>query len=142
MSTTFFVILMIIILFLLNPPLLLMTRTTSVSRVAAARRLLGSNSPNYASLKPKISSHGGFDKRGVVNACLPKGIRHSSAPSRYINYHPLGSTMCSPANHVASRPWLINMNFDQSLLWLLYVIIWLVSIYLFFFFLQLLIIEW
>ncbi|KAE7997007.1 hypothetical protein FH972_001682 [Carpinus fangiana] len=104
MSSTFFVILMSIIIFLLNPPLFLMTRTTSVSRVAAATRPLESNPPNYVPLKPKIPSHGEFGKRGAVNACLPKGIRHSSAPSRYINYRPLGSTMCSPANHVASRP--------------------------------------
>lgn len=101
MSTTFFVIL--IILFLLNPPLLLMSRVA-----AATSRPLGSNPPNYVSLKP-TRSHGGFAKQ-VVDACLPKGFRHSSAPSRYINYQPLGSTICSPAKHVA-KPWSAENEF-------------------------------
>ena len=30
-----------------------------------------------------------------VNNCLPKGFRHNSAPSRYVNYNPLGSGSCS-----------------------------------------------
>ncbi|CAN0916444.1 hypothetical protein LINGRAHAP2_LOCUS29710 [Linum grandiflorum] len=31
-----------------------------------------------------------FGRKEVKN-CLPKGFRHTSAPSRYVNYQPLGS---------------------------------------------------
>ncbi|CAA0832591.1 Unknown protein [Striga hermonthica] len=30
-----------------------------------------------------------------INDCMPKGFPHSSAPSRYVNYHKLGSSKCS-----------------------------------------------
>ncbi|KAK8485859.1 hypothetical protein V6N13_144467 [Hibiscus sabdariffa] len=33
-----------------------------------------------------------------VKGCLPKGFRHSSAPSRYVNYQTLGSS-CATKPH-------------------------------------------
>lgn len=56
-----------------------------------------SSSPEgYATMKPLVVDH----KRQVfqgneANGCMPKGVRRSSAPSRYVNYHTLGSLGCS-----------------------------------------------
>uniref|UniRef100_A0A7N1A748 Uncharacterized protein n=1 Tax=Kalanchoe fedtschenkoi TaxID=63787 RepID=A0A7N1A748_KALFE len=44
----------------------------------------------YETLKPRHAVVPG------VESCLPKGMRHSSAPSRYGNAQTLGSTLCSP----------------------------------------------
>lgn len=70
-----------------------------------ARPLESSRYGDYVTMKPKPSDGGqgghGFHSRDV-ESCLPKGFRHSSAPSRYVNYHTLGSTtMCSSNDHVA-----------------------------------------
>ncbi|GMY09264.1 hypothetical protein FCV25MIE_04503 [Fagus crenata] len=100
MSTTFLMALLLLVL--LNPPLLVMTRMNSMSRIAVAMKPLESNPPSYVTLKPK-TSHGGFRKRSV-NSCLPKGFHHSSAPSRYVNYHTFGSTMCSSGKRIKARP--------------------------------------
>ena len=99
MSTTFLMALLLLVL--LNPPLL-MARMNSMSRFAVAMKPLESNPPSHVTFNHK-TSHGGFRKR-AVNSCLPKGFRHSSAPSRYVNYHTLGSTMCSPGKRMAARP--------------------------------------
>ncbi|KAG4983942.1 hypothetical protein AAZX31_10G197000 [Glycine max] len=67
--------------------------------VAGARPLLEYNVPKYINLKPHDEKGNGIKKGfvqgGGVEACLPKGFRRSSAPSRYINYQPLGSTCSS-----------------------------------------------
>ncbi|GFQ06903.1 hypothetical protein PHJA_002834300 [Phtheirospermum japonicum] len=63
---------------------------------ASASRPLGTENGDYTMYKPKFTKEkGGKD----LENCLPKGRRHSSAPSRYINYQPLGSTMCSSRDH-------------------------------------------
>ncbi|KAK4359952.1 hypothetical protein RND71_022181 [Anisodus tanguticus] len=51
--------------------------------------------------KPKINGikEGDNGDQGVKD-CLPKGIKRSSAPSRYINDHTLGSTSCSSIKKV------------------------------------------
>ncbi|KAJ1403114.1 hypothetical protein SESBI_27521 [Sesbania bispinosa] len=76
---------MLLLLLLVSPP-------ANITRgcVAAARPLLEHNVPKakYINLKPENGL--GF-QGGNVEACLPKGFRRSSAPSRYINYQPLGS---------------------------------------------------
>ncbi|CAN0910561.1 hypothetical protein LINGRAHAP2_LOCUS26359 [Linum grandiflorum] len=65
--------------------------------VAAARPLLVA-SPSTTTVKsPTVTVvvGGRKGKVGVFWSCLPKGFHRNSAPSRYINYHPLGSTtMC------------------------------------------------
>lgn len=69
-----------------------------------ALRPLGLKSEDYTTFEPKVvkENHGFGSKQ--VEGCLPKGRRHSSAPSRYINYQPLDSSMCSPMNHKAKKP--------------------------------------
>lgn len=59
---------------------------------------------DYTTFKPKVvkEKHGFGSKQ--VEGCLPKGRRHSSAPSRYINYQPLNSVVCSPMNHKVEKP--------------------------------------
>ncbi|KAL7109743.1 hypothetical protein ACP275_06G194700 [Erythranthe tilingii] len=65
---------------------------------ASASRTLGAKTEAYTTFKPNITK----EKNGFVGkqfeGCLPKGRRHSSAPSRYINDQPLGSTLCSSSN--------------------------------------------
>ncbi|KAG5578210.1 hypothetical protein H5410_058344 [Solanum commersonii] len=39
-----------------------------------------------------------------VRDCLPKGFRHASAPSRYVNYHILGSIGCSQGKNIKKLP--------------------------------------
>lgn len=60
-------------------------------------RPIGAKPEDYTTFKPKIvkGKHG----KEEVEGCLPKGGRRSSAPSRYINYQPLGSTICSTSVH-------------------------------------------
>ncbi|KAK9282901.1 hypothetical protein L1049_011126 [Liquidambar formosana] len=92
-------------LFLLLTPPALTTGPSSISRVAAATRPLESrHEENYVNLNPR-SNHGqhGF-RSGDVKSCLPKGLRHSSAPSRYGNYNTLGSTVCSSDGHGSATP--------------------------------------
>ncbi|PIN11058.1 hypothetical protein CDL12_16338 [Handroanthus impetiginosus] len=67
----------------------------------SASRPLAPKQEDYTMFKPKIMK--GFGGTGVED-CLPKGRRHSSAPSRYINYQPLGSTICSSIDHQAKKP--------------------------------------
>ncbi|TMW93602.1 hypothetical protein EJD97_011400 [Solanum chilense] len=53
--------------------------------------------------KPKINGgrkEGNFHGDQGVEDCLPKGIRRSSAPSRYINDQTLGTTTCSSIKKV------------------------------------------
>ncbi|KAI6676544.1 hypothetical protein NL676_037340 [Syzygium grande] len=87
-------------LFLLSYPTLFVT--TSMATMRPLKPL----PPGYASFDPKrsstnggsFSSGGGGQGRGI-ESCLPKGLRHTSAPSRYINYQPLGSSSaCSPSS--------------------------------------------
>ena len=71
--------------------------------------------PVYVEFEPYIkhedkrgdNSKGGdgdhIDGKGV-ESCLPKGIHRSSAPSRYINDHALGSNLCSSTKNVTTRP--------------------------------------
>ncbi|KAK4367058.1 hypothetical protein RND71_014938 [Anisodus tanguticus] len=78
----------VIIYFLLFSPTILATREM---KYEASTRF-----------KPKINGRKEGDFRGDqgVEDCLPKGIKRSSAPSRYINDHTLGSTTCSSIKKV------------------------------------------
>ncbi|KAI4304693.1 hypothetical protein MLD38_040168 [Melastoma candidum] len=56
------------------------------------------SSPGFVTMDPSADNKRGrsFGGREVKN-CLPKGFRHTSAPSRFVNYEPLGSSArCSP----------------------------------------------
>ncbi|CAI0442669.1 unnamed protein product [Linum tenue] len=85
--------------------------STNVLVGAAGRPLLESPAGNkssvtYAAFKPPADVgpttmfHGGRE----VNDCLPKGFHRNSAPSRYINLEPLGTSssstiMCETEKH-------------------------------------------
>lgn len=72
--------------------------------VDAARPLEQQNVPKYINLKPeKGNGEGRVFQAGNVEDCLPKGFRRSSAPSRYINYQPLGNS-CSSSKTVVNGP--------------------------------------
>ncbi|GMN51020.1 hypothetical protein TIFTF001_020181 [Ficus carica] len=60
---------------------------------------------DYVSFKP---TEGGVGQRGVgsrpeVENCLPKGFKRTSAPSRYVNYQTLGSSLCSTPSSTSSK---------------------------------------
>lgn len=89
----------VILIFVL---ILLLVGTSSASRP------LGVKGEDYTTFKPKIRK----EKQGLgVEGCLPKGRRHSSAPSRYINYQPLGEVTCKPMKNEVHKPW-IWVGFD------------------------------
>lgn len=86
---------------------ILLLFSPGIVRVAVATRTISDLKPgNYATFKPKTShdQQHEFRSGSGVNDCLPKGFHRTSAPSRYINYHTFGSTMCSTSKH-ASSPW-------------------------------------
>ncbi|KDP30473.1 hypothetical protein JCGZ_16152 [Jatropha curcas] len=86
---------------LLLSPLPTIIGANSLVKVAVAARPLESKpSKNSVIFKPK-SSHRkkGFGGRDMEN-CMPKGFHRTSAPSRYINYNTLGSTICETSKHV------------------------------------------
>ncbi|KAI4382717.1 hypothetical protein MLD38_008644 [Melastoma candidum] len=72
---------------------------------AASRQLQSTQSTNHVILNPGTVFPSGESQDGnVIETCLPKGPRHQSAPSHYINVRPLGySSMCSTESHGA-RP--------------------------------------
>uniref|UniRef100_A0A7C9D883 Uncharacterized protein n=1 Tax=Opuntia streptacantha TaxID=393608 RepID=A0A7C9D883_OPUST len=93
----------LLILFLfLSPPFNIISLPYSSTRsgLVGATRPLGSSFKNdYVALAPQLpgsdQSTGGFTEK-ELDACMPKGFRRNSAPSRYVNYHTLGvSTLCS-----------------------------------------------
>lgn len=93
-------------LLLISSPAITTKMNGTCYGLAAARPL---KSQNYATLKPE-TSHERHKFRGrAVDNCMPKGVFHrNSAPSKYINYHTFGSTLCtSPAKHASktSKPW-------------------------------------
>ncbi|XAR54462.1 hypothetical protein NMG60_11029602 [Bertholletia excelsa] len=72
------------LLLLLSPP-------------TAARPITEPERKDNVAFKPPTSlGKHGFG-RGEVNSCLPKGLHYNSGPSRYINYQPTGSNLCSSA---------------------------------------------
>ncbi|KAE9465297.1 hypothetical protein RHGRI_007739 [Rhododendron griersonianum] len=102
-STTlllFKAILHLLLLLLLTPP------PTTISRFVTATRPLVSNPQDYAAFKPVggRGQHDYFGSGSDVKSCLPKGFRHSSAPSRYINYHTFSSNLCSSGGQDNPRP--------------------------------------
>ncbi|CDO99777.1 unnamed protein product [Coffea canephora] len=71
----------------------------SASRALAEEvmRPMGSKSENYIAFETKKNheDEGGSRVGQGVEACLPKGFRRTSAPSRYTNYQTLDSSLCS-----------------------------------------------
>ncbi|ESR49714.1 hypothetical protein CICLE_v10033954mg [Citrus x clementina] len=108
-------------LLLISSPAITTKMNGTCYGLAAARPL---KSQNYATLKPE-TSHERHKFRGrAVDNCMPKGVFHrNSAPSKYINYHTFGSTLCtSPAKHAISeymykdkdRAWVEGARHDDQ----------------------------
>ncbi|KAJ0103627.1 hypothetical protein Patl1_06049 [Pistacia atlantica] len=90
------------ILLLLSPPGL--TVLVGAIRPISPSPLTKSDQ-SYTTLEPKTSHERHKFRSEEVNGCMPKGFHRPSAPSRYINYNTLGSTMCSTGKRVAtSKP--------------------------------------
>lgn len=55
----------------------------------------------YVTVKPRFDLRHEILNGKQLKNCMPKGFRHSSAPSRFVNYHILGSPACStqPNHH-------------------------------------------
>ncbi|PSR86569.1 Maintenance of mitochondrial morphology protein like [Actinidia chinensis var. chinensis] len=62
----------------------------------AAGREAPPRGQDFVSMKPLIMDHNrqAFGGR-EVKGCMPKGLRHSSGPSRIVNFHTMGSLGCS-----------------------------------------------
>ncbi|XVE59050.1 hypothetical protein DITRI_Ditri05aG0013800 [Diplodiscus trichospermus] len=85
---------------------------SSSSNFAMAGRDIPSSVPStmrpasvdYVKMNPEKLNH----KHEVFNeketkGCMPKGSKHSSAPSRYVNFQTLGSS-CATKSHSATEP--------------------------------------
>ncbi|RDY00523.1 hypothetical protein CR513_16288, partial [Mucuna pruriens] len=84
MSTIFLSKFMLLLILLLNPHANNTRGCSTLVCVAGARPLEHDDVPKYINLKPeKGNGKRGF-RGGSVEACLPKGFRRSSAPSRLI----------------------------------------------------------
>ncbi|KAJ1432399.1 hypothetical protein SESBI_06660 [Sesbania bispinosa] len=94
MSSNFLFRFLLLLLLLLNPVVINRSGKFSASVSVADSRPLDQNVPKYMDLKPKKGQGRSF-QWPEAEACLPKGFRRSSAPSRYVNYQPLGSTCYS-----------------------------------------------
>ncbi|XVF20289.1 hypothetical protein REPUB_Repub11eG0185200 [Reevesia pubescens] len=82
---------------------------SSSSDVAMAGRDIPSSVPStmrpasvdYVKMNPTVvknhNKHPVFNEK-EVKGCMPKGSKHSSAPSRYVNYQTLGSA-CATKPH-------------------------------------------
>ncbi|OWM70217.1 hypothetical protein CDL15_Pgr026067 [Punica granatum] len=101
-SNSVALLLFVMLLFLASSP----TISPNAVFVAAARPLNSERPREYATLEPKPSPvNGSFNQSRSVESCLPKGRRYNSAPSRYINYQPLGSSLCtSPSKNDTREP--------------------------------------
>ncbi|XVF83130.1 hypothetical protein PTKIN_Ptkin16aG0108600 [Pterospermum kingtungense] len=100
-STRFFMFFLYFFLLLSSPPSMVGTYTMAI--LVGATRPLVSKSQDMVTLKPETDTKHGFHRQDVMN-CLPKGFHQTSAPSRYINDHTFGSTMCSTASDISTRP--------------------------------------
>ncbi|PRQ58755.1 hypothetical protein RchiOBHm_Chr1g0362761 [Rosa chinensis] len=105
-TTSYPMALLYILLILLAPPL---TQVSSEARVIASMRSVdqsyNSNPSTYVSLRPnKGRVPKVFGNPNIVEGCLPKGFRRSSAPSHYVNDHPLDSTLCSSSSKGMNNP--------------------------------------
>lgn len=79
---------------------------SSCSDVAMAGRSIPSSVPStmrpasvdYVKMNPQVNHKHEVFKEKETKGCMPKGPKHSSAPSRYVNYQTLGSS-CASKTH-------------------------------------------
>ena len=69
------------------------------------RPLVTDDDQDYVILRPNLNPGQKQVFRGrEFKGCLPKGFRHASAPSRFVNYHTLGATRgCASGKHSKSK---------------------------------------
>lgn len=104
MSTSFYYTLVLCLLLLLSSiDTNMAARKIPSSAPSTIVRPLVSEAQDYVTMKPLFKhKHRVFRGKEVKN-CLPKGFRHSSAPSRFVNYHTLGGL---PAGCFSrKKPW-------------------------------------
>ncbi|XWS66179.1 hypothetical protein CRYUN_Cryun05aG0177800 [Craigia yunnanensis] len=103
MSTTLFFMFLLYFFLLLSPPTLMVGTNSVAIVVGATRPLMSKSQDRLVTFKPETGMEHGFRSQDVRN-CLPKGFHRTSAPSRYINDHTFGSTMCSTTSDISTRP--------------------------------------
>ncbi|KAL4335515.1 hypothetical protein GQ457_07G018620 [Hibiscus cannabinus] len=102
MSTTLFLLFFFYFFLLLSPPSR-MSGSSYGTAVAGATRPLVSKAQDAVTFDPKTRMEHAFHEQDV-KGCLPKGFHRTSAPSRYINDHTFGSTLCSTTSDVSTKP--------------------------------------
>ncbi|CAB4270487.1 unnamed protein product [Prunus armeniaca] len=110
MSFKILISMFFLLLVLLAPPPSLIQSNFEGLVVAAIRPLepipSNSNPSNYVPVKAYKKGHGGAANgfgSHIVESCLPKGSRRSSAPSHYANGQTFGSELCSSSKRM-NRP--------------------------------------
>ncbi|CAK9158528.1 unnamed protein product [Ilex paraguariensis] len=99
MSTTHGYMAFIYILLLLSPLGGAMAGRVLNPSVTVRTKLSESKAHDFVALKPELNHRGNVFHSREVKSCMPKGSGHSSAPSRYVNYHTLRSMGCSPGKN-------------------------------------------
>ncbi|KAL3530528.1 hypothetical protein ACH5RR_009850 [Cinchona calisaya] len=60
----------------------------------------GGGGGGYVTMKPpRLHHRKELPFGGEIRNCMPKGFSHSSAPSRYVNLQPFGSSPCFTRKH-------------------------------------------
>lgn len=105
MSTTFHMLVLCLLLLLSSIDTNMAARNIPSSAPSTiVRPLTVSEAQDYVSLKPMFNHKHRVFRGTEVKNCLPKGFRHSSAPSRFVNFHTLGSTGCFSTKR-PRKPW-------------------------------------
>lgn len=78
------------------------------SSVPSTMRPLTAQDGEFVKMKPRLNKKQRVFAGREATGCLPKGFRHSSTPSRYVNNEPFVS--CS-SKVPAEKPWLLNFCF-------------------------------
>ncbi|KAF5751563.1 hypothetical protein HS088_TW02G00578 [Tripterygium wilfordii] len=96
-ATTIYVLLinLLLLLLLLGSSDMTAAARNIPSSVPSTMRSLGSETGNYVKMKPHLDHKQPIFQARDAKSCLPKGFRRTSAPSRYVNYEPLGVVACS-----------------------------------------------
>ncbi|KAL1345487.1 hypothetical protein HN51_019215 [Arachis hypogaea] len=103
MSTAHVSLMVIILYLLLSLDLTMGGRIIPPSAPSTVTRpLVSSEVETY--VKPQLDHKQKVFQVREVKGCLPKGFRHNSAPSRFVNYDPLGSSGCSGMRSGKQQP--------------------------------------
>ncbi|KAL6967182.1 hypothetical protein U1Q18_032983 [Sarracenia purpurea var. burkii] len=91
-------VLVCFLLVLLSPvDVVVAGRGTPLPIPPARRSGGGGNDQDFVTMGTTVDHKKEVFQEREVKGCKPKGTSHSSAPSRYVNFHTLGSLRCSTA---------------------------------------------